>query len=136
MNGLEKLIGQYIYEIYQDDYRIVFRYGDNQWLEMNAEGGCCSSSWIENVEIIPGAVGSKVVSFTDNYTDTIDSPDHECLQSYQTVISTAHGSISIEYRNSSNGYYGGSLEEAKLGDRLPPLLAKAEDPERLLKELL
>lgn len=37
-------------------------------------------------------------------------PDDECIKYYGFKITTSKGHIIIDYRNSSNGYYGGSLE--------------------------
>jgi hypothetical protein len=36
-------------------------------------------------------------------------PEHDCLQVYGLKVTTNKGEIVIDYRNSSNGYYGGNL---------------------------
>jgi hypothetical protein len=43
--------------------------------------------------------------------DGVDVPDadHECLTVYQTHFRTERGDVTLEFRNSSNGYYGGYL---------------------------
>lgn len=82
-----------------------------------ADGDCCSSTWIEHVEL--PALGFPVVvlavedidlplpTLTEEQTAEKESGE---LKFYGCKISTARGDIVIDYRNSSNGYYGGSLE--------------------------
>jgi hypothetical protein len=92
---------------------------DKQWLALRREDGavalcytdadCCSSSWIEHVngeELFPATVLS--VEGTDVSRDD-EHPEHDCLQVYETVFVTDRGRFTVEYRNASNGYYGGSL---------------------------
>lgn len=108
-------------EVYDDKRRIRFVYTDGTEKRFYAEGDCCSSSWIEHLEApdnIHGATITHVMEFSegeitdDSLTmDPLTRSNHECLKAYQTVVSTTKGDISIEYRNSSNGYYGGSLVE-------------------------
>ena len=81
------------------------------------EGNCCSSSWIEYLEIPDGVLGSKVIEVEELSMDESDEnkkhcdrcKESDCLQVYQTLIKTEKGTISLEYRNDSNGYYGGYL---------------------------
>lgn len=91
----------------------------------NAEGDCCSSSWIEHVEMPQDIVGATVLSWDEpalNPWDNHVCPDeidyrracgHEYLAVYHTRFRTDRGDIVLEYRNDSNGYYGGYLQEAK-----------------------
>lgn len=75
-----------------------------------ADGGCCSSTWIEHISLpvlgFPAAV---------NGADDIDMPDPgtpedaECVAYYGFKVETDKGPIVIDYRNESNGYYGGNL---------------------------
>lgn len=136
MSGLKKLIGKHISAIYQDSCNIVFKFGNGEILSMYAYAECCSDTWIETVEIIPGAVGATVTEIKEETFVATDDPIHDCLKSYQTRIRTLSGDIVIEYRNASNGYYGGELEEGlAVPNPLPPLIAYL-NPERLLKEII
>ncbi len=38
-----------------------------------------------------------------------DEKEYDCLQFYGYKITTDKGDATIEFRNSSNGYYGGSI---------------------------
>ena len=78
-------------------------------------GDCCSRSWVEHLEIPEDVIGSTVIFMEDSDAISSDHPEHdgkcpEHIEVYNTKISTFGGIIVIEYRNSSNGFYGGWLE--------------------------
>lgn len=107
------LIGKTIIAVaLADDAKAIrFDVSDGEPITARADGDCCSNSWIENVENAEALVGTPVLSVAD--IDMPDSPyDHDTfdiLAFYGFKISTAHGECVIDYRNDSNGYYGGSL---------------------------
>lgn len=75
-------------------------------------GDCCSRSWVEHLTVpddIAGAsvIGADAKDLDDKAID--DHPDLDCLQFYEESVRTNKGDIIIEFRNSSNGYYGGEL---------------------------
>lgn len=74
------------------------------------DGDCCSHSWVEHVEL-PTELPAKVTSCTDLGMNKEDesNQEHECLRFYGYKIVTDKGDIVIDFRNSSNGYYGGSI---------------------------
>lgn len=112
---LKEIVGKTIRKVFKevDGDCLVFVCDDGSYT-YNAEGDCCSKSWVENVEIIPGALGSTVVSVEAMETpDSKEVSEYEWLSYYGAKIVMASGcTIIIDYRNSSNGYYGGSLEYA------------------------
>src|SRR3990167_8080426 len=66
-------------------------------------------------EIRIDVIGSTVIFMEDSDAISSDHPEHdgkcpEHIEVYNTKISTFGGIIVIEYRNSSNGFYGGWLE--------------------------
>ena len=81
-------------------------------------GDCCSTTWIEHITIPDGIVGTAIFAATEPELPPHPSseviPEEEqygdVTQVYHTALATNVGHIIIEYRNSSNGYYGGSLE--------------------------
>lgn len=92
------------------------------------EGDCCSRSWIEHVEAPPdldGATLSDLVEM-DGPGDDCEAerlcsrcsllPEadryHDCVKSYMVRFRTDRGDISVEFRNDSNGYYGGYFYRA------------------------
>lgn len=90
------------------------------------DADCCSQTWIESVELpalgFPALVTAVENLDMDPYS-TIDGWDEpssnhkpskhhvggEVIAYYGCKISTDHGDIVIDYRNDSNGYYGGKL---------------------------
>jgi hypothetical protein len=114
--GFEPLVGCWIHEVRIDEehLNIAFEVCGGR-LNFCAEGDCCSSSWIENVQNAEHLKGSKIVSVEDVEMPSPDQSDHELLQAYGLRIHLAdrNGLVRppflIEHRNSSNGYYGGSL---------------------------
>lgn len=82
-----------------------------------ADADCCSYTWIENIERpalgFPALV--QEVRNLDMPALGYDAPSNyygqgEVLAFYGLEIVTNKGSITIDYRNDSNGYYGGSLD--------------------------
>lgn len=102
---------------------------DNQVLWLEFEGGgkakfktyaeCCSHTWIESLDA-PGNLRGKVLSIEEidmpNLGDipTVGRPEVERVKYYGLRIVTENGHCVIDYRNDSNGYYGGSLDLVEL----------------------
>ena len=76
------------------------------------DADCCSETWISDLRDLHHLVGFPVLSLS-----TFDPPfqdDGRCRQEadrfYGLRFTTTRGTTELVYRNSSNGYYGGSLE--------------------------
>ena len=82
------------------------------------DADCCSNSWVDSIELpcddINGAIILSIESPEErdcNRSGCKNPPEYtDFIRAYQTLIRTSKGTIAIEYRNSSNGYYGGSLQ--------------------------
>jgi hypothetical protein len=116
---MNPLIGKIItsIDLAADRQAIRFILADGSEVTALCDGDCCSHTWIEDVINPEAAIGSEVLraqdielpeefqtlpTKTDNYEDSV--------QFYGFEITTAKGTFLLAYRNSSNGYYGGSLE--------------------------
>lgn len=73
------------------------------------DGDCCSESWIEHIELPALGFPAHVVATEEVEMPEPEQGDHDCLVSYGFKVVTDRGDMLIEYRNSSNGYYGGEL---------------------------
>ena len=74
-----------------------------------ADGDCCSRSWIEGFDN-PTALIGRVQSVDDiDMPDRGNPNDYDVIRYYGCKVTTDKGACVIDYRNSSNGYYGGSL---------------------------
>lgn len=96
----------------KDKEAILFQTTEGE-IVARCDADCCSYTWIESVENtireFP-AVVSAANDIEDGLPETIENdPEYDCLQFYGFKIATDRGVLVIDYRNSSNGYYGGSL---------------------------
>lgn len=105
------LIGKTIQEMkIAEDKKALLFVTDNGDIMAKADGDCCSSTWIEHVEIPAMGFPAKVSAVEDLNMPDLGSPDkYESIAYYGCKITTDKGVIIIDYRNESNGYYGGDL---------------------------
>jgi hypothetical protein len=114
-------------ELSPDKERITFTLESGASIAFGVEGDCCSHSWIEHLDVPPYVLGETITTVEggdgvpwDGHVCVPNEPDadgyaygnqcdHESLQVYSTRFRTAKGDIVLEYRNDSNGYYGGYL---------------------------
>lgn len=103
-----------------DACSVRFDFDDGTAIRLDAEGDCCSSSWIENFDNAEDLVGGVVLRVEEK--DVANQPDglseskfpgyqQEYDQLYFYEIVTDKAAATIEMRNSSNGCYGGWLQE-------------------------
>jgi len=114
MNTKDFLVGKTINSIYitEDKRALLFRCSDGDHkVFVGAE--CCSHSWIEHIELPAGGFPCSVSRVRDVDLErqelNRDPFDDNVLQKYGLTIVTDKGLIEIDYRNESNGYYGGSI---------------------------
>lgn len=78
------------------------------------EGDCCSSTWFADVLGVQALLGGTVAKAEAVAMPTPEVSDgrerDESDQYYGVRITTDKGRADIVYRNSSNGYYGGSID--------------------------
>jgi hypothetical protein len=108
---LNKKIAGLSLNVSKDEVEISFQDGTSA--RFTTEGDCCSRSWIEHLEAPKDFVGAILLGVQDGGVaeppDYEPHEDDECVKFYETRFHTDKGDIILEYRNSSNGYYGGSL---------------------------
>ena len=93
----------------EEIFVIEFEDGKQRFL---VEGDCCSCSWVEHLTVQDDLNSAMLISVEDQRIDSKCEEDHaeyDYLQVYETRFRTNRGDIVLEYRNSSNGYYGGSI---------------------------
>lgn len=107
----QKLVGLTITNIIWDEDRITFHTLEKEPITAYAYGDCCSYSWIESVEHPARGYPAKVLSVREVELPWPDvDRETDVLTDYGLRITTENGDIDIDYRNDSNGYYGGWLE--------------------------
>lgn len=89
---------------------ISFSFTDGSVVRFRVEGDCCSYSWIEHLEVPDDIAGQTIFEVREDpiVSDGIGEYN-DLLQVYHTRFRTPKGDIVLEYRNESNGYYGGYL---------------------------
>lgn len=96
-------------EIAADKQALRFVLTDGECI-VQCYGDCCSHTWVEHIEMPALGLPAQVVSVEDIAMPDLGSPDeYDVIAYYGCKIITDRGEIIIDYRNSSNGYYGGSL---------------------------
>lgn len=101
-------------EISKDASFLRFKCDDGHVEVWEAEGDCCSHSWFHEIHNPSALLGHTIESAEWLDLDSLDSPDGE-EKWYGFNLNTTGGATKIVFRNSSNGYYGGSVE-VRIGD--------------------
>ncbi len=87
---------------------ILFLLENDEQLIARVDADCCSHTWIEHIEL-PTEFPCEVISGDSlRLNQDCDDRDGE-LSFYGYKLTTTKGDIVIDYRNESNGYYGGSI---------------------------
>lgn len=105
------LIGKVItgMEIASDKESLRFLLPDGEVIA-NCDADCCSHTWVEHVELPALGFPATVIDARDvEMPDLGDMEGCDVVAYYGFKITTDRGEILIDYRNDSNGYYGGSL---------------------------
>jgi hypothetical protein len=113
-----KILNQKIdsFEISDDRESITFHLGNGETAKANCYADCCSETWIESLDNEDALIGGTVRKVEDiemPHLGDVPTPHHEyadCIAYYGLRIETDKGVCVIDYRNDSNGYYGGSLD--------------------------
>lgn len=115
---MKKLIGKIIIKVEKtpEDDALVFTDGNGDKFYYQVYGECCSATWFAHIAGIKSLLGNKVNSvenkeeFTDEEQKKAEEEqeDYDVLNLYGILLKTDKGTCDIEFRNDSNGYYGGS----------------------------
>jgi hypothetical protein len=116
-NTINEIVGKTINKIFisQDYLKFETDLGDVCYL---VTGDCCSSSYFQDFYGVKNLLGKKVKEVKSVELipgDTLASNDEDCIQvyGYQIFFEGGYGDMTavFSFRNSSNGYYGGSIEK-------------------------
>ena len=112
--GMETLANCVVRGIYigEGEELLVFD-TDRGPVAFETEADCCSETWFADILGPASLIGQRVVAIEDVPLANYNVGDGRCRQEEDEVyghrLATAKGYTDIIYRNSSNGYYGGSL---------------------------
>ena len=105
------LVGKTLHEmkIAEDKGAILF-VTDQGEIVARCDGDCCSHTWVEHIELPALGFPAVVTSVEDlDMPNLGDMEGCDVVAYYGLKIVTDKGEIIIDYRNDSNGYYGGNL---------------------------
>lgn len=111
--------------VIEDGGAIRFTFLDGGYVTYETEADCCSSTWIEHLSVPLDLYEARILDITEPdlpphpAADPVvdDHDNYEYIKVYHTAFATTKGHIVLEYRNSSNGYYGGSLRGPREGSK-------------------
>lgn len=135
---MKELIGKTISNIFMDpDGGVIVFDTQDGYYKYFAEGDCCSSTWIEHIHGItnnlPFTVDEyKFIDLEEGWAPTRDHYTEEDSFYAEGLICCGKPEIKIEYRNASNGYYGGSLTFSGKSETLP--YVNDNEPLQCIKE--
>lgn len=134
MDYLEKMVGASVKKIFMSHEYLTFE-TDKGDFGFTVDAECCSTSYfydfygvknlLQNGAILrikDVAVYTSEVS-QEQYTDAFDDDVTECYGFQFTTMSPEFGKVTsvFSFRNESNGYYGGSLEESEVKKDIPEI---------------
>ena len=105
------LIGKIITDVkIANDKQALLFITDVGEVKVLCDADCCSTTWVEHIEMPALGLPAKVLQAEDLEMPNLgDMPDCDVVEYYGFKITTDKGELVIDYRNDSNGYYGGSL---------------------------
>lgn len=124
---LEEFVGQTIQEawIRKNQKDVMYWKVDDAWFRLTAESDCCSNSWFAHCDGSDALVGGMLHKYENfsagNFYDETDENGefHEALQIDMMKFEASKGYCTIEFRNSSNGYYSGWCEVSEVENFTP-----------------
>jgi len=108
--GASVLVGKTLTSVELASDKMAIRFTvDGEAVVAKCDAGCCSSTWIESIEMPAGGLPAKVLEVADLELPSHSDADDGLIQLYGLKLRTDKGDLVLEYRNESNGYYGGNL---------------------------
>jgi hypothetical protein len=109
-----------------DDKSTLYFETDGEPFAIGVYGECCSQAWIEHVSGIKDCIGAKILEH-QRYPgiDVYGSyQEYDVLYQSRFTLTKADdkhyqhlGYLGLEYRCSSNGYYGAAVDCTKMGQQ-------------------
>jgi hypothetical protein len=121
------MAGSTIASIHRGDDYLYFT-TDKGVFKFVVDADCCSHTWINDLTGVPNVLGKQVTAVEDiEAPSPIDNDGGDYIQFYAKEFRTTGGVLTVCYRNSSNGYYGGSLEGPYKAEFVPAGFSSVTD---------
>lgn len=112
MNDFDILKDKIVKSVKWDDTKLKFDLGDTI-VCFRAQGDCCSSSFIEDLDNPEIFIDAKFLSVEAESGEQKDINEYEVHKWTFYKFVTDKGMCTLSFRNESNGYYDGWLELVK-----------------------
>lgn len=111
-DGLEPLIGKIIKQVFINNDKTQLKIEcDDGTHYFQVDSDCCSIGWIEHINLQP-YLSAKVEKVENPSMDAIMASKQDSDKVYASLaFGKGNLLLGVEYRNSSNGYYGSSMYE-------------------------
>jgi hypothetical protein len=96
----------------EEGTRLTFTTTDRVY-RYDAFADCCSESWIESTDPLEELAGTTVLRIEQSPTQEVEGTRQEVDDIDFVTFLTDKGYWKLEFRNSSNGCYGGYMELVK-----------------------
>lgn len=123
--GPQLLMNKKVETIYINEEKDIIKLKtDKGFIAIEAQGDCCSESWFEHTNHIDELIGSTIEGCEEILLEDVKLPatrqDVDELYAFKILYKKGryNGMTTLEFRNSSNGYYGGYLVIEKTSSNL------------------
>ena len=93
--------------------KVSFGFSDGTFATLATFADCCSETWIADIIGVEAVIGAEIRQIT-NMAKSYSENDPRSRQDHDEIfgikIQTSAGACDLIFRNSSNGYYNGSIE--------------------------
>lgn len=117
---MQELVGRTIDSLsISDDETVLVFDTDMGPIVFGTDGDCCSRSWFNDVLGVNSLMGAKVTEVEEVPMAYLKGKELEKYDRYEVIkvygykLKTTHGYADLIFRNSSNGYYGGTVYRMK-----------------------
>lgn len=112
---MKELIGKKITGLRINEDQSVLAFDTDQGvIAYDAWGECCSETWFADITGVSALIGGTVRTADEVNMEGYNVEDGRTRQEYDEAygykLTTDKGYTDIVFRNSSNGYYGGSID--------------------------
>lgn len=127
---MKELIGKKINKILVNSDQSVLIFDTDQGdVAYETYADCCSETWFADITGVAALLGGTVATVEEVDIEVVEDgrtrQEEDCF--YGVKIVTDKGHAAIVYRNSSNGYYGGSADYTANFTRPADLTEISED---------
>lgn len=130
---LKELVDKTVHQVLTDADKVFWRFVTDQGnVDYYCFADCCSESWVNHIADLDTLIGQTVkeVEQIDLFRLLGTQPEPTRQEVDEVMfhrVRTDKGVCVIEFRNSSNGYYGGSFERSAIDAVKYPLTPVTED---------